>query len=43
MKNVENILEKDGQAIFYPQFFSPPESDHYFETLMKEIEAALAA
>jgi len=38
MKNAENILEKDGQAIFYPQFFSLPESDHYFENLMKEIE-----
>ena len=38
MKTIENILEKDGMVTFYPQFFSLPESDHYFETLLKEID-----
>jgi alkylated DNA repair dioxygenase AlkB len=38
MKTMENILEKEGQATFYPQFFSTAESDRYFESLLRETE-----
>ena len=33
----ENILPMRGEAIFYPAFFTPAESDCYFSLLQKEI------
>lgn len=38
MNSIKNILDRDGQVIYYPDFFTPEESDHYFETLLKEID-----
>jgi alkylated DNA repair dioxygenase AlkB len=36
-KQIENILPGDGEVNFFPNFFTPEESDHYFAILTKEI------
>jgi alkylated DNA repair dioxygenase AlkB len=33
-----NILSFNGDAVFYPGFFSPDESDYYFNSLRNEIQ-----
>ena len=33
-----NLLPQDGEVYYYPNFFSPSESDTIFETLMKETQ-----
>jgi alkylated DNA repair dioxygenase AlkB len=38
MKPIENILDRDGQAGYYPQLFSVAESDFYFHKLLEEID-----
>mgnify|MGYP001552428361 CR=1 FL=1 len=38
MNNIKNILDRDGEVVYYPDFFTPEESDHYFETLLKGID-----
>jgi alkylated DNA repair dioxygenase AlkB len=37
MEAFENILDRDGEAYFFPHFFSAGESDDYFHLLRKEI------
>jgi len=34
----ENLLPCNGEALFYPGFFSPSESDHYLIRMQEEIE-----
>ncbi len=34
----DNILPVDGEALFFPEFFSAAESDHYLETLTADIQ-----
>lgn len=36
MKN-NNLLPKDGEAIFFPDLFTPAESDHYLHSLQHDI------
>jgi alkylated DNA repair dioxygenase AlkB len=38
MKSIENILDRDGQAGYYPQFFSVAESNFYFHKLLEKID-----
>lgn len=38
MNRIKNILDRDGEASYYPVFFTATESDRYFETLIREIE-----
>ncbi|MEO5970107.1 MAG: alpha-ketoglutarate-dependent dioxygenase AlkB [Bdellovibrionia bacterium] len=33
-----NLLPKDGEVLFFPEFFASDESDHYFQILLKETE-----
>jgi alkylated DNA repair dioxygenase AlkB len=35
---ITNLLPSEGEVIFYPQFFSTQESDHYFAVLEQSIE-----
>lgn len=37
MKAQQNLLPQDGEVYFYPDFFSPEESDLFFSALLKEI------
>lgn len=36
MNSIKNILDRDGQATYYPAFFAAAESDRYFEILLRE-------
>jgi len=37
MPNPNNLLSRDGDVRFYPEFFDKVESDYYFEKLINEI------
>ncbi len=34
---VKSLLPKDGEALYYPHFFSPEESQNFYQILMSEI------
>ncbi|SEW45239.1 Alkylated DNA repair dioxygenase AlkB [Chitinophaga sp. YR573] len=34
---MHNLLPKDGEVYFYPELFTAPESDYFFDILSKEI------
>lgn len=36
MNSPQNLLPQDGEALYYPDFFSPAESDTIFKTLLEE-------
>lgn len=38
MKNVPNLLPKDGEAYYFENFFSPEESEYFFRVLFAEIK-----
>ena len=38
MKTPSNMLPLDGEALYYPFFFSPEEADAFFSALAGEIE-----